>query len=618
MNKDGKPSFKERFKYWFDNHMSNGSLGLIRILLIATILVIGIIGLVILICGFADDMGADGVFWETMSTVINAWMPSFEDGGIGYVILMALAAIAGLLVTSVLIGIFSAAIEDKINNLKNGNSKIIEEDHIVVLGYTDGEFALIEQLVAASEDDKRCIVVAGDAERSEMEEAIRSNVDIPKNVRLVCRNIDIYDPASLEKCCIDKAQAVIINPMNDIDTVKALLAVSSIVESSKKKVYICSVVSRSRHLLPDSYKAEHNITQLLANRLLSKIIAHSCTQPGISETLIEFLDYDGCNLCEAAMPGLTGLSFREIMARLSGGVPVGIFKGDRSIINPDPEMKLEASDKLLVFTEDPENLKAEEPAEKLRSFGNETQKGSSVGSVLIVGVNEEIPTILRELPSDIGLIRIAGANKDARKEITDEVAALKSSSHPHISVEFLRDSIPKHMNSLEELIRDSAHVVLLNDHEKEPDEADTENIMRILNLKAIRKEKGLHFNITAELRRELSQRLAGSEDGTDFVVASNMISLFLSQLADKPDLEPVFRELLSNEGSELYLKTPAQLCLGGDLTVRNIRMAVLEKGYILIGYMSEEDGTVSPVFDPDPAMKLDLDTIPRLIVIGED
>ena len=56
----------------------------------------------------------------------------------------------------------------------------------------------------------------------------RCNIDVPRNVRIVCRNIDIYDPVSVKKCCIAKAQAVIVNPGNDIDTVKSLLAVSSV------------------------------------------------------------------------------------------------------------------------------------------------------------------------------------------------------------------------------------------------------------------------------------------------------------------------------------------------------------------------------------------------------
>ena len=66
---------------------------------------------------------------------------------------------------------------------------------------------------------------------------------------------------------------------------------------------------------------------------------------------------------------------------------------------------------------------------------------------------------------------------------------------------------------LEKLVTDVDHVVLLSDHEAEEDEADVDNIMRILNLRSIRERKDLHYSITAELRRELSQRLTDASDG---------------------------------------------------------------------------------------------------------
>ena len=59
---DNKPSFKERFRYWFDNRMAGGSIGLIRILVIATLVVIAVIAVLILIFGFSEDGDAGGVF----------------------------------------------------------------------------------------------------------------------------------------------------------------------------------------------------------------------------------------------------------------------------------------------------------------------------------------------------------------------------------------------------------------------------------------------------------------------------------------------------------------------------------------------------------------------------
>ena len=614
---DNKPSFKERFRYWFDNRMAGGSIGLIRILVIATLVVIAVIAVLILIFGFSEDGDAGGVFWETMSTVINAWMPSYEDGSIGYVILMAVAAIAGLLVTSVLIGIFSSAIEEKITGLKNGNSAVIEEDHIVVLGYSEGEFTLIRQLVEASADDKRCIVVAGAAERSEMEAAIRDNIDVPRNVRIVCRNIDIYDPVSVKKCCIEKAQAVIVNPGNDIDTVKSLLAVSSVLGTDNHDVYVCAVVAHASRIFPDTFNKEHNITQLLSGRVISKVIAHSCTQPGLSTTLMEFLDYSGCNLYETVLSEAEGLSFKELTSRLSGGVPIGIYKSGRFVLDPESELTVEAGEKLLVFTEDPEKLSLAAPADIPLRMTETLAAAVAAEPTLILGVNEEITTVLEELPDNTPL-RIAGADAEAKQLILDCRDRLERDEHKNLPVQFVRDTVPRHLESLEAIIEDSAHIVLLSDHEKDEDEADTENIMRILNLRAIRDKKRLDFSITAELRRELSQRLADNGDHVDFVVASNVVSLFLSQLADRPELESVFRELLSNEGSEIYLKSAGELRLERELTVREARIAALAQGFIFIGLMDEHGGEMTPVFDPPLDQVLVLDEKDRLIVIGSD
>ena len=117
-DKKRKFTLKERFQYWFDNRMTKGSLGLIRVLIVVSvILAISMAGLIILF-KFNEEGEVASVFWDSIATVINAWMPSFEDGSPGYLILMSITAIAGVLFTSVLIGIITSAIEEKIDNFK--------------------------------------------------------------------------------------------------------------------------------------------------------------------------------------------------------------------------------------------------------------------------------------------------------------------------------------------------------------------------------------------------------------------------------------------------------------------------------------------------------------------
>ena len=170
MKKDSKTArkgfpLKKRFQYWFDNRMTRGSLGLIRILIIASVLIAVLMGIVIIVCGFSDEGEGGAVIWDSIATVINAWMPSFEDGSPGYLIVMSVTAIAGVLFTSVLIGIITSAIEEKIDSLKRGNSLVLEEGHIVVLGFYPGEYTLLQQLILAAADEPACVVVAEDMDR---------------------------------------------------------------------------------------------------------------------------------------------------------------------------------------------------------------------------------------------------------------------------------------------------------------------------------------------------------------------------------------------------------------------------------------------------------------------
>ena len=275
-----KRSFRERFSYWFDNRMSKGSFGLIRLLTVTTIIIVLILGLIL----FAVTKEGSS-FWDSFATVINAWLPFSDDGETGYLIVMAVAAVAGLLVTSVLIGIVSSGIEEKIISLRRGNSMVLESGHTVVLGFYPGEYTLLRQLVLAAGRKPCCIVVADDKERDEMEQAIRDNVEVPKNVRIICRTVDIFDPVTLEKCSLSEASSILISPTDDERTVKALLAVSTIINASDNDhVRVGAIISGDDYRFPPTVARKHNVTTLHTYDTIARIIAHSCTQPGLSET----------------------------------------------------------------------------------------------------------------------------------------------------------------------------------------------------------------------------------------------------------------------------------------------------------------------------------------------
>ena len=251
--KNERFSLRNRFRYWFDNRMTKGSLGFIRILIIASVLLAVLIAGLIVLFHFNEDGEVASIFWNSIATIINAWIPSFEDGSVGYLILMSIVGIAGVLFTSVLIGIITSAIEEKIGNLKKGNSMVLEKGHIVVLGFYPGEYTLLNQLILAAAGKPACVVIAEDMDREEMEEYIADNLEVPKNFRFVCRTADITDPVSLEKCSVETCKTVIVSPTDDMRTIKTVLAVSALLDEKRApEISVNAIISKNEYRFPPS------------------------------------------------------------------------------------------------------------------------------------------------------------------------------------------------------------------------------------------------------------------------------------------------------------------------------------------------------------------------------
>ena len=615
MQKENKSkySFKQRFSYWFDNKMSKGSLGFIRILIIASILLALLMAGLIILFHFNEEGEIGSVFWDSISTVINAWMPSFEDGSLGYVIIMALTAIAGVLFTSVLIGIITSAIEEKIIELKKGNSEVLEENHIVVLGFTPGEYTLIEQLILSSEGKPLCIVLAEDMDRDELEQQLKENLDVPNNVRIICRSVDITDPASIEKCSIETCETVIISPGEDTKVIKAVLAV--VVLMQRNDIHdkrINAIVSKNTHRFPQTVAKAHNLTTLRTNDIVAKMLAHSCTQVGLADTFRDIFNFEGCEFRIVDMPTSDAKTFGELVYTVTDAIPSGIVRGEESILNPKADFKLMPDDRLLVFSEESDDYKLSDIDFKQHKHSRKIKLKDSEEKVevLIIGYNETLTTILRELPENVSKVilinnMIPKIEKTSLKDIADK---------RNLKLVY-SDENPNKEDGLLKLAKKAKHIMILSNHDKDSEQTDMETIFLLLNLKDIRNTYDYDFNITVEMQREQSHSLVDFLDTADFLVSSSMSSLVLAQTAQNPELINVFKELLSNKGNELYLKNVGSANLQGKNKVADLRYLLLKNGYILLGYV---DKNKNSGFLLDTSMEIELKATDNLIVLGID
>lgn len=305
------------------------------------------------------------------------------------------------------------------------------------------------------------------------------------------------------------------------------------------------------------------------------------------------------------------MTFAELQCRMDKGVPVGVHTDGKVRINPEPNMVLQIGDRILVFSEERDSamlIGGTDPVEdvQISALKNEA---SPAGCVVIIGYSDTLDTVLQELPTNVHKVLLAGVESH---QMEDAIEA--ASQREELSVEFFNKKLKK-KGALEELALLADHIVVLSDHDIDEEEADLKSIFIIMNLREIRMEKQLQYNITVEMRREHNQNLVVSDDNTDFVVSSSMSALFLAQLAESPELSTAFKELLSNDGNELYLIRAKDYKCTGKRTVMELRKHLMAHRLILIGYIDESDNSV---FNPGLFDVLILTDKDRLIVIGED
>jgi len=610
-----KRDIKSRLRYWFDNWMSKGTAAMMLMLSILALMLVVIITLIIFLGGMSEDGGFFYTLWDVLSTTINAWMPSSEDGGPGYVALIAVSAIIGVFFTSFLIGIISSAVEDKLSQLREGNSKVVEEGHMVVLGFKPGEYTLLQQLILSVDDEKCRIVVAEDEEKEKMESLISENVDVPKNVKIICRNIDITDPVALECCSMEDSSLIVVNPIDDVRTIKILLAVSTVfMENGAEQPRIVTAANQDEYMIPHTIRGKYGFTMLRTNDAVARIIAHSCTQLGLSEAFSEVFNFEGneLHLEDIAFP--ENCKFKDILYTMEKGVPIGIYRDVETILNPHRNTEMEEGDKLIVLEENQGDVKLSETEyidESDDEEGTYIVPPMKNEKILIIGSNDKLKVIVNGLPEYANQVVLAGIRHlEAKQEMCKKIRS-------DISYSIVREDVMDPY-VLEGLVGDVDHIILLSDYTLDEEASDARNIMLLLNLRDIKERTKGTFTITSEMRRDDNRNLIYSGDSTEFIVSSNMASMVLSQVAVNAELYDTFHELLSNEGNEFQIKSATfiEKCIGVERNIAEIRRELIHKHFIFLGYIENKDGKTKTILNPDISQVVRLSPEDKLIVIG--
>ena len=616
-----KTSFRERLRYGFDNYMGKGTIALIGMLFLITAIVVVISGL---LSHVVNGDGTSGNYiWMSLMHAIDAGTLAGDDTShIGYVILMSVVTICGIFVTSILIGIISTGFEDKLNSLRKGFSRVIESNHTVIIGFNDGIYTLISELIEANSNQKNGrILVIGTQDKEEMDTAIREHISDFRTTKVICRSGNAAHSAVLEMSSVETARSIIINEDDDFAVIKTILSIVAYLKDKgafDNEAYITALIHENKNLEAARIAGEGKAEVIYFKDMIARVVANTCRQPGLSKVLTEMFDFGGDEFYYENFPQLEGKSFGNVLNLFRHSTVVGIYREGEPMLNPPMDTVLQKDDQIIhLAADDGASLPAPElpvmdAAYKASSEQLQPEKGIHM---LILGFNDSLPLIIRELSDFLP----DGSKLVIANDTLPEDAQEKAASFEKAQISIVQDDIfdRKVLESL--LTPETENILLLSDGSVSDEEADARNLLLLLQLRDISDRRHADYNITSEMNSSENQRLMQVAQVNDFVVGSSITNLIMTQIAENRHLTGLFNTLLTSEGSELYMKSVRRYVKTG-ITVSFYEVTEIVKGYneIFVGYRRMSDGEMQIITNPDKAGSMVFEPDDYLIVIADD
>jgi voltage-gated potassium channel Kch len=588
-----KPTRMERFRYWFDGWMSRGTVALMALLGIATLVFVVLLGaitvLVLTLIRDRDNLnpGDAGSIWDIFwGSLMRTLDPGTMGGDQGWFfrILMLIVTIGGLIIVASLIGIVSGAFDSKVEELRKGRSRVLEQDHTLILGWSPKVFQIVSELVIANESRKRAvIVILADRDKVEMEDALRAKIPDQKNTKLVCRSGDPMDLVDLDLVNPHGARSIIVlapegSDDPDIDVIKTTLAITNNPRRKAGKYHVVGEIRDAANMETAQLVGKDEASWVLGTDLISRITVQTCRQSGLSLVYTELLDFDGDEIYFSEQPSLVGRSYAEAQLQFADCSVIGLQHRGAVTVNPAASTVLEAGDELILIAEDDSVIRLGQPgtADRAKIDLSPVPTGGPERT-LVLGVNLRLRTMLTELDEYIA--------KGSEAVVVADRKAPDLPGFDNLSLRFQRGDTTS--RSVLEALNPSSfdHIIVLADKDGDPQRSDARTLVTLLNLREIAAKTERPSSVVSEMLDDRNRELAEVTQADDFIVSDRLISLMLSQLSESQKLKAVFDELFNSEGSEVYLRPLGEYVrLDEPVDFYTVVAAASERGETAIGY----------------------------------
>lgn len=592
-------------------------------LLVATLLLICLGGLALF--GVTDDNLAD-CLWLSWTYVADSGNHANSEG-MGPRLVSVSISFGGMLIFAMMLGLVSDSISEKLDSLRKGRSEVVEQNHTLILGWSDKLGSLLNQLSIANESlGGGIIVVMAERDKEEMELDIGKMEFDFKGTSVICRSGSPLILADLKKVSVSKARAIIIlaedgnADQSDARALRTVLSLTGVKEGLRGHIVV-ELSDLDNEVLVKLVGGDL-VETVVAHDVIGRLMIQCARQPGLAQIWEDILGFENCEFYIKRWPQLDGMAFEDVLISFPDAIPCGIkaaSHGGKIILNPDDSYILQEGDEVLVIAEDDDSYSPTTvPMVNEASLIHIYRPERKPMKILLCGWRRDIDDMIVVLDaflapeSELWMFNEV-AEKEREKKLID--GGLDVNRLVNISLVNREGNavIRRHLESLPLESFDSILILADESVEDSAIQADSRSLATLLLIRDIQ-AKRLPYRetmvqqvyrgsfsqgswigemqqasdktvIISEILDPRTKNLLSMSKISDYVLSNELVSMALAMVAEDRQINDVLEELFAEEGNEMHIRQ-ADLYLreGEELSFYEIVLRARQRREIVIGY----------------------------------
>jgi ion channel POLLUX/CASTOR len=610
--------YRNRIKFWIERAIVRGAH--FRLLFIAA--VIGLVSLaagLFVLAAVGGFSGAGEAIWWAFLRLTDPGYLGDDEGAVRRTVSTILTVLGYVVFLGALIAIMTQWLDSRLETLESGVTPIAQNDHILILGWTNRTATVAAELLVSQGRLRRFLhrhgarrlrlVILAEKVSASLVQDMRDRLgDLWDERSIIFRSGTPLRTEHLQRVDFLNASAIVIpgadfgvggSSVVDTRAIKVLLSITNHPDARREGVELPLVVTEifdARKISIARSAYEGKIEILASDAMIARLMAQNIRHSGLSRVYGELLTHGIDNEIYVRECGSTaGSRLQDLAESFPNAILIGIARRSgrtyRPILNPPPGFVVEPDDRLVLIARSYEDTEPDAAAPPRRlERGRPTPPPPAMAGerrILVLGWNHKVPALLHELEGYEGerfVIDVLAAvpledrmaRLDRHDVVLDRVRVRHTVGDYTVPSEIARMS-PADFHNI---------VLLGSDWLDSGEEADARTILGYLLLRKLLPQEG-GPEILLELMDPGSAPLFPRRRG-EVLISPVILGHILAQVALRRELRAVFDELFGPGGAEIFFHPiAAYAATGTEVSFREISRAAALRGETALGIRLE-------------------------------